>query len=135
MYLTNALTDWGAPADHPKQQYLTGLEQERDAAASVKRGQKILVVIGNPPYNAFAGTSPKEEGDLIAPYKAELISKWGIKKFNLDDLYVRFFRVAERRDLDKQRQDERHHAERPDVRAAHDVKRGGARFAAAQAVR
>ncbi len=96
VYLTNALTDWGAPADHPKQQYLTGLEQERDAAASVKRGQKILVVIGNPPYNAFAGTSPKEEGDLIAPYKAELISKWGIKKFNLDELYVRFFRLAER---------------------------------------
>ena len=22
---------------------------------------------------------------------------WGIKKFNLDDLYVRFFRLAERR--------------------------------------
>ncbi len=29
-------------------------------------------------------------------YKQGLISDWGIKKFNLDDLYVRFFRLAER---------------------------------------
>src|SRR5207253_2121335 len=29
------------------------------------------------------------------------IKKWGIKKFNLDDLYVRFFRVAERRIAEK----------------------------------
>ena len=33
----------------------------------------------------------------MAPYKEGLIKKWGIKKFNLDDLYVRFFRMAERR--------------------------------------
>ncbi len=26
-----------------------------------------------------------------------MIERWGIKKFNLDDLYVRFFRLAERR--------------------------------------
>jgi hypothetical protein len=57
----------------------------------------ILVVIGNPPYNAFAGTSPEEESGLVEPYKVGLVSKWKIKKFNLDDLYVRFFRIAERR--------------------------------------
>jgi hypothetical protein len=34
---------------------------------------------------------------LVEPYKAGLITEWGIKKFNLDDLYVRFFRLAERR--------------------------------------
>jgi hypothetical protein len=33
----------------------------------------------------------------VEPYKEGLISEWGIKKFNLDDLYVRFFRLAERR--------------------------------------
>jgi hypothetical protein len=57
----------------------------------------ILVVLGNPPYNAFAGTSPAEEEGLVDPYKEGLVSKWRIKKFNLDDLYVRFLRVAERR--------------------------------------
>lgn len=57
----------------------------------------ILVVLGNPPYNAFAGTSPEEEAELVEPYKEGLQSKWGIKKFNLDELYVRFLRIAERR--------------------------------------
>ena len=55
------------------------------------------MILGNPPYNAFNGVALHEEKDLIAPYKAGLIKIWGIKKFNLDDLYVRFFRLAERR--------------------------------------
>ena len=37
----------------------------------------------------------------MEPYKEGLISKWGIKKFNLDDLYVRFFGLAERRIAEK----------------------------------
>ncbi len=78
------------------------MEAERDAANSVKRTKPILVVLGNPPYNAFAGVSPEEEAGLVEPYKIGLnatISQggWGIKRFNLDDLYVRFFRLAERR--------------------------------------
>jgi hypothetical protein len=52
----------------------------------------LLVVLGNPPYNAFSGTSPEEEQGLVEPYKDGLIKKWGIKKFNLDELYVRFMR-------------------------------------------
>ncbi len=55
------------------------------------------MVIGNPPYNAFAGTSPEEEAGLVDPYKIGLQSTWKIKKFNLDELYVRFLRIAERR--------------------------------------
>jgi predicted helicase len=73
------------------------LEEERDAADRVKRDSPILVIIGNPPYNAFAGVSPKEEEGLVEPYKSGLNSEWNVKKFNLDELYVRFFRVAERR--------------------------------------
>ena len=73
------------------------MDQERDQAEHVKREVPILVVIGNPPYNAFAGTSPEEEAGLVDPYKNGLISKWKIKKFNLDELYVRFLRIAERR--------------------------------------
>ncbi len=68
----------------------------------MKREKPILVVLANPPYNAFAGTSPQEEGGLVRAYKESLNTSvhdggWGIRKFNLDDLYVRFFRIAERR--------------------------------------
>ena len=63
----------------------------------MKQVQPILVILGNPPYNAFAGTSPAEESGLVEPYKEGLQRDWGIRKFNLDDLYVRFFRIAERR--------------------------------------
>ncbi|HZL37903.1 MAG TPA: type ISP restriction/modification enzyme [Tepidisphaeraceae bacterium] len=103
VYLTNALTGWEPPKG-PKQQLMAWaeLQEERDAAEHVKRDKKILVVLGNPPYNAFAGVSPEEEHGLVDPYKANLNTPtaaggWGIKKFNLDDLYVRFFRIAERR--------------------------------------
>jgi hypothetical protein len=63
----------------------------------VKQDLPILVVIGNPPYNGFAGVSPREEQGLVDPYKRGLASQWGITKNYLDDLYVRFFRLAERR--------------------------------------
>jgi hypothetical protein len=131
VYLTNALTGWEPPKG-PKQQVAqwAGLQEERDAAEHVKQDKKILlVVLGNPPYNAFAGVSPKEEEGLVEVYKGVYYTEkprkqkkankqgetsvkrvkryklndprslggWGIKKFNLDDLYVRFFRLAERR--------------------------------------
>ncbi len=103
IYLTNSLTGW-EPADPNREKViqlrLAGipeLQEERDAARQIKREAPILVVLGNPPYNAFAGISPKEEQGLVELYKAGLISEWGIKKFNLDDLYIRFFRLAEHR--------------------------------------
>jgi hypothetical protein len=105
VYLTNALTGWdsadpsdpGAPGKKVSVgQLLLEFETERDAAAKVKREAPILVVIGNPPYNAFGGTSPAEEEGLVEPYKEGLVKQWGVKKFNLDDPYVRFFRLAER---------------------------------------
>ncbi len=102
VYLTNALTGWQPPDEESKQKIqqlqlnFPELNKEREAADEVKRGKPILVILGNPPYNAFAGTSPTEEAGLVEVYKQGLISDWGIKKFNLDELYVRFFRLAER---------------------------------------
>lgn len=101
VYLTNSLTGW-QPPKNPKNLLFPELQAERDAAEKVKRNSKILVILGNPPYNAFAGVSPEEEQGLVEPYKKGLntpvaVGGWGIKKFNLDDLYVRFFRLAERR--------------------------------------
>lgn len=105
VYLTNALTDWEPPKDPKKRIPIPypDIQQERDAAGRIKRDTPILVVLGNPPYNAFAGTAAtEEERALIEPYKRGLnkpvkAGGWGIKKFNLDELYVRFFRLAERR--------------------------------------
>ena len=109
VYLTNALTGWQPPTEEGKKrmEQLTlaypALAAERDAAEKIKsRDKKVLVVLGNPPYNAFAGVSPEEEQGLVEPYKVGLNKPvadggWGIRKFNLDDLYVRFFRLAERR--------------------------------------
>ncbi len=95
VYLTNALTGW-EPPETPKKFLFPELEAERDAADRVKRDARILVILGNPPYNGFAGVAVDEEARLIEPYKAGL-SEWGITKNYLDDLYVRFFRLAERR--------------------------------------
>jgi len=96
VYLTNALTGWGDGSEHPTLPF-PEFAAERDAAEAVKRDQPILVVLGNPPYNGFAGVSGREEGGLAEPYKAGLYEKWDITKNKLDDLYIRFFRVAERR--------------------------------------
>jgi len=104
VYLTNALTGWEPPKS-PKDQIpiqIPEFDLERVSALRVKRDAPVIVVLGNPPYNAFAGTSPAEEDGLVEPYKEGLTTSiksggWGIKKFNLDDLYVRFFRIAERR--------------------------------------
>jgi hypothetical protein len=98
VFLTNALTGWN-PAEETGslEAAFEALARERAAATDVKQNQPILVVLGNPPYNAFAGTSPASEGGLVEPYKQGLQDRWGVRKFNLDDLYIRFFRVAERR--------------------------------------
>ena len=94
------MVSWKPPVK-PKSLLYKELAAERDAAEKVKRDKPILVVLGNPPYNAFAGVSPKEEDGLVDAYKEGLQSGWGIRKFNLDDLYVRFFRIAEQRIVEK----------------------------------
>ncbi|MFH1373378.1 MAG: type ISP restriction/modification enzyme [bacterium] len=102
VYLTNALTGWEPPKSPKDQLAFPELQEELEESGKVKREVPILVVLGNPPYNAFAGTSPAEERGLVESFKDGLTKPvkdggWGIKKFNLDDLYVRFFRIAERR--------------------------------------
>jgi hypothetical protein len=101
IFLTNALTGWDFAAENPKLANWPELEAERAGAGQVKQEKPILVILGNPPYNAYAGISPVEEQGLVEPYKKGLVKEWGIKKFNLDDLYVRFFRLAERRIAEK----------------------------------
>lgn len=97
VYLTNALTGWEPPKEPKTSLLFPELQKESERASGVKRSKPILVVIGNPPYNRFAGVAEEEEADLIEPYKAGLYDTWGIRKQLLDDLYIRFFRLAEKR--------------------------------------
>lgn len=97
VFLTNALTGWEPPKGAKQTLAFPFLQDEQDRAGKVKRAAPIIVILGNPPYNAFAGVAQMEEADLIEPYKRGLYEEWGVGKQMLDDLYVRFFRLAERR--------------------------------------
>lgn len=108
VFLTNALTGWQPGAQ--MELNFPELQAERDASQAVKTDARIIVVIGNPPYNRFAGAPIAEELSLVDPYKgirrrddgkqigrSELFTRWRIRKHLLDDLYIRFFRLAEER--------------------------------------
>jgi hypothetical protein len=97
VYLTNALTGWEPPKEPKSSLLFPELEKEAERAGRVKREAPILVILGNPPYNRFAGVAEDEEADLIEPYKTGLYDKWGVRKQLLDDLYIRFFRLGEKR--------------------------------------
>ncbi len=96
VFLTNALTGWEPPKE-PKQHLLfKEFEDERDAANHVKLSERILVILGNPPYNGFAGVAVAEERDLSNAYRTTKRAP-APQGQGLNDLYVRFFRMAERR--------------------------------------
>ncbi len=98
VFLTNALTGWEPAPQKPLP--FPELEDERDRAERVKRDTPVLVIIGNPPYNGFAGMAVDEERELSQAYRAVR----DVRKpegQGLNDLYVRFFRMAERRIAEK----------------------------------
>ncbi|HLW71771.1 MAG TPA: type ISP restriction/modification enzyme [Candidatus Binataceae bacterium] len=102
VYLTNALTGW-EPPDGSKPQMLLAfpeLLQERDAAERVKQAKPILVILGNPPYNGFAGLAVDEERDLSQAYRTAKRAPQPQGQ-GLNDLYVRFYRMAERKIVEK----------------------------------
>ena len=98
IFLTNALTGWEPTVQKPLP--FPELEEERDRASLVKQDRPILVILGNPPYNGFAGVAVDEERDLLTAYKKPKQVQLGDARA-LNDLYVRFFRMAERRIAEK----------------------------------
>ena len=96
VYLTNALTGWEPPKGAKQHLIFPEMEAERDAAEKVKQQTPILVVLGNPPYNGFAGLAIAEERDLSNAYRTTKNAP-APQGQGLNDLYVRFFRMAERR--------------------------------------
>ena len=124
IFLTNALTGWYDHGDIKLN--FPEMRAEFDASQAVKHTAKIIVVLGNPPYDRFAGAAQAEEAELAAHYKGvELVEErgkdgkvkrdefgrpkkkqrgqsllyreFGVRKQLLDDLYVRFLRFAEER--------------------------------------
>jgi hypothetical protein len=96
VYLTNALTGWEPPKEPKKRLLFPELQEERDAAEHVKRDTPILVILGNPPYNGFAGVGVEEERELSTAYRTTKKAP-APQGQGLNDLYVRFYRMAEHR--------------------------------------
>ena len=98
VFLTNALTGWDPVPQKPLP--FPELAEERDRAEQVKQDTPVLVILGNPPYNGFAGVAVDGERELSEAYR----STKQVRKSEgrgLNDLYVRFFRMAERRIAEK----------------------------------
>ena len=98
VFLTNALTGWEPHTTKPLP--FPELEEERDRAERVKQETPILVILGNPPYNGFAGMAVEEERELSVAYRSTKRVRRPEGQ-GLNDLYVRFFRMAERRIAEK----------------------------------
>ena len=98
VFLTNALTGWEPRTTKPLP--FPELEEERDRAERVKREAPVLVILGNPPYNGFAGVAMDEERELSDAYRTTRRTRRPEGQ-GLNDLYVRFFRMAERRIAEK----------------------------------
>ncbi len=98
VFLTNALTGWEPTTNKPLP--FPELEEERDRAERIKRETPILVILGNPPYNGFAGMAVNEERELSEAYRSTKRVRRPEGQ-GLNDLYVRFFRMAERRIAEK----------------------------------
>ena len=98
VFLTNALTGWEPTVQKPLP--FPELEQERERADRVKQDTPVLVILGNPPYNGFAGMAVDEERELSEAYRTTKQVRRPEGQ-GLNDLYVRFFRMAERRIAEK----------------------------------
>ena len=94
VFLTNALTGWEPRTQKPLP--FPELEEERDRAERVKQDTPVLVILGNPPYNGFAGMAVDEERELSEAYRTTNQVRRPEGQ-GLNDLHVRFFRMAERR--------------------------------------
>ena len=98
VFLTNALTGWEPTVQKPLP--FPELEEERERAERVKQETPVLVILGNPPYNGFAGMAVDEERELSQAYRTTKQVRRPEGQ-GLNDLYVRFFRMAGRRIAEK----------------------------------
>ena len=100
VFLTNALTGWEPMGEGKQMVAFPELAEEHDRAGQVKQNTPILVILGNPPYNGFAGMAVDEEQELLEAYRSSKRVQLPDTRA-LHDLYIRFFRMAERRITEK----------------------------------
>ena len=96
IYLTNALTGWEPRTNKPLPLF-PELEDERDRAGRVKQETPILVILGNPPYNGFASRAVESDERALSDAYRTTKRVRRPEGSGLNDPYVRFFRMAERR--------------------------------------
>jgi len=93
LYLTNTLE-----FEDLEQTDLPGmrsLSEESHLAGKVKKQERILVILGNPPYSGISSNKGKWITDLIEDYKMVDGKSFGEKKHWLQDDYVKFLRFAQ----------------------------------------
>ena len=98
IYLTNALTGWEPHTNKPLP--FPELEAER-ASDAVKQSTPILVILGNPPYDGLAGIADNDEERALTNEYRKVKKVAAPQGQGLNELYVRFFRMAERRIAEK----------------------------------
>ncbi len=99
IYLTNALTGWEPHTNKPLP--FPELEAERASADAVKQATPILVILGNPPYDGYAGIADNAEERALTNEYRKVKKVAAPQGQGLNELYVRFFRMAERRIAEK----------------------------------
>lgn len=72
--------------------FLNELKNENEKARSIKHKKNLLVILGNPPYNAKSKNKGKEILKLLKTYK-ENLNETNIQP--LDDDYIKFLRFAQ----------------------------------------
>lgn len=91
IYLNNTL-DLEKNANFDMFMPLVNLNQEWQKAKDVKHDKNLLVILGNPPYNAKSKNKGKEILELLKIYK-ENLNETNIQP--LDDDYIKFMRFAQ----------------------------------------
>ncbi|ECP4379363.1 N-6 DNA methylase [Campylobacter upsaliensis] len=91
IYLNNTL-DLEKNANFDMFMPLVNLDQEWQKARDVKHDKNLLVILGNPPYNAKSKNKGKEILELLKTYK-ENLNEINIQP--LDDDYIKFMRFAQ----------------------------------------
>ena len=87
VYLTNALEDTASVG-----QFASFIDREAQEANAIKRGGRVMVMLGNPPYNVASSNRSEWIQGLVADYKRNL----GERTINsLSDDYIKFIRLGQ----------------------------------------
>lgn len=94
VYLTNSLTGWEEDLHLDRMELFPEMREELSHASHVKSQERVLVILGNPPYQGYAQAASEEEQVLLDEWIEPLWPVWGLRKHRLSDLYVRFWKVS-----------------------------------------